>query len=252
MKKMSSLKIKDHIHFLLVRPRHVGNIGSSARAMKNMGFRRMVLVDPAPYEDVPETFMMGWNSADIIQKATVFPTLKEALKGYHLVLGTTRRKGKSRENIYPIEDLFGEIISVAQKNKVAVLFGTESTGLLNSELKECHKLGFIDTHAVFGSLNLSQAVVLVAYELHKMLRTQKPNALFKLARKEHLDNMYEHLDHVLNILGYGIKGNRPLRLQILKRIRAILSRALMERKDVQMIRGLCQQVEKKLEKRNNE
>ncbi|MCK5592116.1 MAG: hypothetical protein KAI72_09190, partial [Candidatus Pacebacteria bacterium] len=70
-------------------------------------------------------------------------------------------------------------------------------------------------------------------------------ATIKLVKKDHIDHMYEHIDKVLNILGYGIKGNRPLHQQILKRIRTILSRTLLEKKDVQMIRGICQQIEKR-------
>ncbi|MBN1522708.1 MAG: TrmJ/YjtD family RNA methyltransferase [Candidatus Aureabacteria bacterium] len=238
-------KTAENIHILLVRPRHVGNIGSSARAMKNTGFSQLVLVDPAPY-DVPETYMMGWNSEDVIKNALVFSSLKEAVASYHLVVGTTRRKGKGRENLYPLEELLEEILSVAGKNRVAVLFGTESTGLLNSDLKECHKLAYIDTSTVFPSLNLSQAVLVVCYELHKLLRREKPKSRLRPAGKAHLDLMYTHIDHTLKVLGYDVKGNRPLRQQILKRIRAVFSRALLEKKDVQMVRGICQQIEKHL------
>ena len=241
---MSAKKTKDNIHIVLVKSRHVGNIGSSARAMNNMGFLKLALVDPAPY-DVPETYMKGWNSEEIIKKAFVFSDLKECLKKYSLVVGMTRRKGKSRENVFAFEDVMDEVISVAQKNKVAFLFGTESKGLLNSELKECNKLCFLNTYGTFPSLNLSQAVLVVCYELHKKTQKKLPRASLKLAKKEHIDFMYEHIDRILNLLGYNIKGNRPLRKQILKRVKAILSRALLEKKDVQMIRGLCQQIEKR-------
>ena len=145
-----------------------------------------------------------------------------------------------------MEELLDEMVTVAKGNKVAIVFGTESTGLLNKEIKECHKLAFIDTQTVFPSLNLAQAVLLVCYEIHKKIRRDIPKATLKLAKKEHVDQMYKHLDHVLHLLGYGIKGNRPLREQILKRIKTIFSRSLMEKKDVQMIRGLCQQIEKKI------
>ena len=237
----SRKKIRDNLQMVLVKPRHVGNIGSTARAMKNMGFSSLVLVDPAPY-DVPETFMMGWNSEDTIRKAKVFPDLKKALAGCHLVIGTTRRKGKARDNQFVLEDLLDEMIAVAKNGKVAVLFGTESTGLLNSELQECHKICFLDTHGAFGSLNLAQAVLVVCYELHKKIRKDISRKSLRLAEKGHLDHMYQHINETLDRLGYDIKGNRPLREQILKRIRTVFSRSLLERKDVQMVRGLCQQI----------
>ena len=246
---MSSKKnLRDNIHIVLVKPRHVGNIGSTARAMNNMGFSQLVLVDPAPY-DVPETYMMGWNSEEIIRKAKEYPSLKDALKKYHFVLGTTRRKGKARNNLFPLETVLEEMVSVAKKNKVAVLFGTESTGLLNEELDECHKFCFIDTHEIFPSLNLAQAVLLVCYEIHKRIRKETPRAWIKLAKREQIDHMYDHIDLVLKNLGYDIKGNRPLRKQILKRVRTMFSRSMLERKDVQMVRGLCKQVEKQLLKK---
>jgi len=243
---MASCKnVKNNIHLFLIRPCHAGNIGSSARAMKNMGFRNLVLVNPVNY-NVPETNMMAWNSHDIIKNARVFSSIKESLAGYNFVIGTTRRTGKGRENLYPLEEIAGEIASIAVNNKVAILFGPENTGLLNTDLEQCHKLAFIDTDSLFPSLNLAQAVLIVCYEIHKIIRKAEPKSSLKPAKKEHIDFMYAHIDDTLKLLGYGVKGNRPLRKQILKRIHAVFSRSLLERKDVQMIRGLCQQIDKKL------
>ena len=88
--------------------------------MKNTGFSRLILIDPSPY-DVPETFMMGWKSEDIIKNAIVFSNIKEALNGYHFVVGTTRRRGKGRDNLFPLEELLDEMVTVAKGNKVAIL-----------------------------------------------------------------------------------------------------------------------------------
>ena len=192
----SRKKIRNNLQIVLMRPRHAGNIGAAARAMKNMGFTKLVLVDPAPY-DVPETYMMGWNSEDIIRKAKVYPDLKKALSDYHFVIGMTRRKGKGRDNQYPIEDQIDEMITVANSGKVAILFGTESTGLLNKELKECHKLCFLDTGTIFPSLNLAQAVLVVCSELHKRIRKEISYSSLRLAKKEHLDHMYHHIPLLL-------------------------------------------------------
>ncbi len=237
--------MKQNIEIVLVNTKHPGNIGSVARAMKNMGFKNLRLVNPVEYK-VRETYKMGWNSADIIESAVRYSTLKDAVKDCSFVIGMTARKGKKRENYFPFEDLLDEISGISKNSKVAILFGSENNGLLNEELKECHKLAFIDTADIFSSLNLSQAVLIVCYELHKTMRLKKAKSYLKPADKKYLDEMYAHIDGVLNILGYDVKGNRPLREQILKRIKAVFSRALLEKKDIQMIRGICAQIEKKI------
>ena len=235
---------KKNVEIILLNTKHPGNIGSAARAMKNMGFTNMRLVNPVDFK-VPEVYMLGWNSSDIFEKAKVYGSLKDALADVSFVVGTTARKGKARENLFPLEDVVKDIVSVSVNKKVAILFGSENNGLVNEEIKECHKLAFIDTDNLFGSLNLSQAVLVVCYELHKLMRSYKPKTVLQLAGKKHLDEMYAHLDKVLSMLGYGIKGNRPLKNQILKRLKAVFSRAMLEKKDVQMIRGICTQIEKK-------
>src|SRR5512135_1945807 len=157
---------KQNVYFVLVEPKEPGNIGASARAIKNMGFRKLCLVKPPP-EMSDEGRWFARNAHDVLDAAEVFDSVEEAIRDKAVVVGTTRRKGKRRGVIMPVEKGVVRIRDIAINNKVAILFGRETRGLFNEEVEECGFMLSIPSSRLQPSLNLSHAVLIVAYELFR-------------------------------------------------------------------------------------
>ncbi len=157
---------KDNVSFVLVEPKESGNIGASARAIKNMGFMNLCMVNP-PSQLTDEARWFACNALDVLETARSYPDFKSAIADKSIVVGTSRRTGKRRGMILPLEQGARKIIEKAKAGKVAILFGREAKGLLNEEVDECGLLLTIPTSKEHRSLNLSQAVMIVAYELLK-------------------------------------------------------------------------------------
>ena len=150
--------------FVLFRPQSGGNVGAAARALKNMGFDDLRLVGRVPSND-REAVKMAVHADDILASATVYPDLAGALADCSLAVGTTSRRGGYRSRATPLRPAAIELDALAASNKIALVFGREDRGLTNHELKLCHRLITIPTAPEYPSLNLAQAVMVVAYEL---------------------------------------------------------------------------------------
>jgi TrmH family RNA methyltransferase len=233
---------KNNISFVLVEPREPGNIGASARAMKNMGFAHMELVKPGQFM-TEEAVRMACNAVDMLGKATVHPGFEEAIKGKSMIVGATRRVGKRRGVILPLREGRKRILAAAKRNRVAILFGREDKGLNNREVEECGFLVTIPADPSSPSLNLAQSVLLVAYELSQ--RTYKAEAP-GLVTHEQLSRLYEHLESTLKLLEYIPRGDRDLEVRIMRNLRHLLGRAGLTEWEWKMIRGICSQIEKKV------
>ena len=127
------LELRNQIENILVEPGHPGNIGSAARAMNNMGFTHLGLVNPVNPKD-SDAYRMGWNSHEILDKANIYPDLPSALKDKGFVVIMSTRRGKDRGHFETLPDFVPEIYQMAAKTKVALLFGRESIGMKNEEL----------------------------------------------------------------------------------------------------------------------
>ncbi len=160
----------EKIAIVLVEPREPGNIGAAARAMANMGLSRLVLVRP-PEHRVPEAFRMALAARPILESAEVVDDLGQALAGFGLVAGTTRRPGAGRRGRVTPRQFAAELPVVAAANDVAILFGREESGLTNDQLQYCQRLVTIPSSDGFGSLNLAQAVLTIAYEIFLVAAT---------------------------------------------------------------------------------
>src|SRR5208283_3936730 len=148
-----------------------GNIGSAARAIKNMGFEDLRLVAPEASTKENAAHAMAVHANDVLAHAKIFATLGEAVEDCNLTVGTTCRGGPYREASRPLRESAIELAEVSAANRIAMIFGTEDTGLTNRELKFCQKLITIPTSAEYASINLAQAVILCAYELRMALGT---------------------------------------------------------------------------------
>ena len=154
----------EKIAIVLVEPREPGNIGAAARAMANMGLSRLVLVRP-PDHLVADAFRMALAARPILESAAVADDLAQALAGFGFVAGTTRRRGAGRRGRVTPRQLAAELPAVAAANDIAILFGREDSGLTNEELQYCQRLVTIPSSEGFGSLNLAQSVLAIAYEI---------------------------------------------------------------------------------------
>ncbi|MDW7998021.1 MAG: RNA methyltransferase [Thermodesulfovibrio sp.] len=211
---------KNNVHFVLVEPKESGNIGASARAIKNMGFTNLILVNPVPLTD--EAYWMAWASKDIIENAEFFEKLDDSIKDKALVVGTTRRRGSKRGAIIDVKDGVKRIYEVAQKNKVAILFGREDKGLFNEEVEKCGYLITIPTSQLQPSLNLAQAVLIVAYELMRCeeLEDFHMSRQFYVNQTE-LNKLYDRLFILLKKIGY-IPENPDIEKRIINNFRHFL------------------------------
>lgn len=233
---------KDNISFILVEPKEPGNIGASARAMMNMGFENIELVNPG-YFFTSEAKQMACQGVAVLEKAKVFRSFGEAVGDKHLVIGTTRRLGKRRGLIVPLAEGVKRILAASRKNRVAILFGRERNGLTNREIDECGFLLTIPSEPAVPSLNLAQSVMLVAYELSR--KTYK-TAWTELVPREELEPLYARIQATLTLLEYTPRGDSNLEKTIMRNLKHLIGRAGLTEWELKMIHGLCMQVEKKI------
>jgi tRNA/rRNA methyltransferase len=154
----------ERIRVVLVRPKSSGNVGAVARAMKNTGIGDLVLVAPRRFRPFPAN-AMAVHAADVLDRMRIESTLAAAVSDASWVVGTTCRPGAYRRRAMTPRDAAAEIVRVAGGHTVALVFGPEDHGLSNEDLKLCHELVTIPTHAGYSSLNVSQAVLVCLYEI---------------------------------------------------------------------------------------
>ncbi|MCQ2736301.1 MAG: RNA methyltransferase [bacterium] len=156
------------ISIVLVNPKTSANIGAAARAMNCMGLKDMVLVSPRCQID-REAFSLAVGSDEILSNARITDDLEGLLEGYSLIAGTTKKMGKKRLNFVTASEFSSDILPLHAHSKTALLFGAEDYGLPMSAIKLCQHLVYIPVSQEFGSLNLSQAVMVMCYEIRKSL-----------------------------------------------------------------------------------
>ena len=231
--------MQQHIRFVLVRTSHPGNIGAAARAIRTMGFGRMSLVAPHRYPHAEATAMAVGADA-VLGDAVVVPGLVEAVADCTLVLGcTARHRGVSLEELSP-RQAAQRALDASAHGEVAIVFGNERTGLENDELMSCHAAVHIPSDPEFSSLNLAQAVQVLAYELRLAMleNTQSSAELAKsepLASIEQLEYFFAHLAQTLEDIDFH-KGRSPR--TIMQRLRRLFLRADLDQREVRILRGI--------------
>lgn len=234
----SKPNLLDSFRIILCQTSHPGNIGGAARAMKTMGLSNLHLVSPASFPDAHAT-VMATGAADVLQNAKVFTTLEEALEGCALVIGLSARKRQLSHELLPARQAAERAISVAANQQVALVFGTEMSGLSNAELDLCQLLAMIPANPEFSSLNLAAAVQVMCYELRMASLNQQnqiePTKANPLATSDELENFYRHLEEVLIQIGYY---NPAQPKKLMQRVRRIYARANLEKEEVNILRGV--------------
>ena len=154
-----------NIRVVLVRPTYGGNLGSVCRAMKNMDITRLAVVQPDASLDFGAAQQMAMHAVDVLEKREQFDSLADAVKNCQRVYGTTARKGLYRSHCKSPREWAPALIGEAAAGEVAVVFGTEDSGLANEELAMCTNVIRIPSSTWYSSLNLSQAVLICCYEI---------------------------------------------------------------------------------------
>src|SRR5215472_2623526 len=193
----------DKFAFVLFRPQAAGNVGAAARALKNMGFDDLRLVGRGPLND-REAVKMAVHADDLLANAKVYPSLTEAIADCSIAVGTTSRRGGYRSRAMPLRAAATELAAIAGANKIAIVFGREDHGLTNRELKACHRLVTIPTAPEYPSLNLAQAVMVVAYELRLAADAGGPRAstAMELAPAVEVEAMLARMSAALTEIGF--------------------------------------------------
>lgn len=237
---MTAADFPSLIRFVLVRTSHPGNIGSAARAMRTMGFTRMDLVAPHRFPD-REASAMAAGADEVLAGAGVHAGLVDALAGATFALGlSARRRGVNLPELTPREAVAQALAAAARGEQVALVFGNERTGLENEELARCHAMVRIPSVDDFSSLNLAQAVQVMAYELRVASLGENIPAPPPLhdeppADAAQMERFYEHLAQTLDDIDFH-KGRSPT--MIMLRLRKLFQRAQMDERELRMLHGI--------------
>ena len=235
----------DPTRFVLVQPSHAGNVGAAARAMKVMGFGDLVLVAPR-FADVlqqPEAVSRASGAAEILARARVVPTLAEALHGITWACATAMTPRDFGPPTYAPREHFQAL--ARSGHHVAFVFGPERTGLANDDVYRCHACISVPTDPAYGSLNLAQAVQLVAYDWRQALggfavAPRTPDA--KMADAAAMDGLLAHWQHTLVAIGF-LDPAAPKKL--MPRLRRLLQRAQLTQEEVHILRGIARAVDRR-------
>jgi tRNA/rRNA methyltransferase len=231
----------DSVRIVLVRPKFPENIGSVARAMKNMGLSRLFLVNgSSPLH--ANAYKLASGAEDILERAEEFLTLQEAISEMGCVVGMTSRGGKGRDPDLVLDALAKKLIPLSQNNLIGLTFGSEKEGLTNAELSLCHLHARIPSAESFPSLNLAQAVMVVSYELFKA-SAEIPKREIRLAQTEQQERMLEHMEKTLLRIGF-LDSSNPKR--IMRVLRRLFGRRQMEEREAQILHGIWRQVDHSL------
>ncbi|MHB9099922.1 MAG: tRNA (cytosine(32)/uridine(32)-2'-O)-methyltransferase TrmJ [Sulfuricella sp.] len=252
MKKHHAL---NNIRIVLSHTSHPGNIGAAARAMKTMGLERLYLVNPKAFPD-PVADARAAGASDVLENAQVCATLDEALAGTVLAVAVTARRRDLSHEMLSAHQAASKMIGLAAQGEVALLFGTEMSGLSNAELDKCQLLATIPANPEFTSLNLASAVQILAYELRMALldsasfgATETPAAKAQEAASfDDVERFYQHLERTMIDTGF-LDPACPGRL--MQRLRRLFARARPEKEEVSILRGILTSVEKFTNKSKN-
>ena len=235
----------DNIRIVLVQTFHPGNIGASARAMKTMGLTRLTLVNPRCFPDAEATRLAA-GASDVVEQARVVTSLEAAVGDCVQVIGASARlRSLPLPHFDEPDEMARTVIANAAQGPVALVFGRERYGLTNDEIRHCTHQASIPANPDYGVLNLSQAVQVLAHEVHGAWR-RADNAVptaspthGPLPTQQQLGYFHEHLQRVMESSGFL---NQP-HARTSDHLHALFARAQPNRKELSLLRGLLSALE---------
>jgi tRNA/rRNA methyltransferase len=259
-----SVNFFDRVRFVLVETSRPGNVGAAARAMKTMGFHDLVLVKPR-YEQVlmhEEAVAFASGAQDVLQQARVVNSLDEAIADCNVVAGLSARLREFSPPLKQPREFAASIsASMAASNtasntdqstlQAALVFGNERFGLSNEQMERCNVLLHVPTNPDYSSLNLAQAVQIMAYEcrMATVSSTHMPSGIGfqgELAKAEQIEGMFSHLEQALIDIDF-LDPAHPKKL--MSRLRRLFSRSALETEEVNILRGIAQHIQQKNHKK---
>lgn len=245
-----SASLLDRIVVVLDHPKDVVNIAAVMRAMLNMGLRSLRLVRPDDF-DPWRIEGIAHRSGPLIASTAVVDTLQEAVADCDFVVGTSARARTANRNYTRPRPLAAELLARAGDGRIALVFGREDRGLTNAGLDLCHRVVIIPTDAEYSSLNLAQAFLIVAYELH-MAATEGGDPLPEGRRADRpatageLESMYAALKNGLARIDF-FKGTRRADA-VVRTLRTAFSRAELDRRESRLIRAIGFEIERYMDR----
>lgn len=230
------------VRIVLVDTNHPGNIGATARAMKNMGLDELHLVRPRFFPDADATARAS-GADDVLEKARVHERFEDAIADCGLVVGTSARQRHLPWDLVEPRACAEAIVQASRSGCAAVLFGAERTGLTNIELARCNLLVTIPTSPQYSSLNLAMAVQVIAYELWLLTRPEAeppPPRDVPLATAEEMARLYEHIERVLEEIDFRDRTGGG---HLMARIRRLFNRAQLDQNEMNILRGVLTAVQ---------
>lgn len=227
---------------VLVEPQGDLNIGSVCRAMANFGVCQLRLVAPQVDHLSDGARRMAVKAGGLLEQAEIYPDLDQALADTALAIGTTRRFGKYREDLLNPDQAAAGLLPLAERGRVALVFGREDKGLLTEELDRCQWLMTIPTSAELASMNLAQAVAVTLYEIYQTAGrlAGKSAGRKRLASGKTLERMYRHMRQSLLDIEFLDPQNPD---HILRSFRRIFGRAGLNDREVRIIQGLWSRID---------
>ena len=229
----------DRVVVVLDHPQNVVNIAAVIRAMKNMALSRLRLVNPGDF-DPWRIEGIAHRSDDVIESAQVFASLEEALADCVRVVGSSARSRTANRNYVRPRQAAANLLAAAESGPVALLFGREDRGLDNAALDLCHSIAVIPTNPHYSSLNLAQAVMVLAYEV--FLASGEGDAPLPRGRRatgpatrEDLELAYRALEDGLHRIEF-FKARKPE--SVLRTLRTTLARADLDHRESRLFAAI--------------
>ncbi len=227
------------IAICLVEPIKGGNVGSVARAMKNSGLSRLILVNP-PELDTPECRMMGMDALDLVINAEVHTDLKEAIAPFDICVSTTRRLSKNRRPDFSPRSFAAHVLPLLGDSQAVILFGREDKGLSTKEIDLAPLILTIPSDEAYESLNISQAVMVIAHELF-VAAVEPPDYTGRQpAASEQIERFFGQARPLLLECGFLLAENPDW---ILRAFRKMVHKARLDHREIKILRGVCSNME---------
>ncbi len=233
----------DRCRVVLVRPTVAGNLGATARAMRNMGLSDLVLVAPEADPADRQARQMSTHGEEILRRARVVPDLGDAVSDCGLVVATSARIGGPyrRQSVGSPDEIMPQVVEALAMTAAALVFGPEPTGLSNAEIARCHHLIHIEADPAYPALNLAQAVVICLYELRRSWLRRGQGQPRKTPPAPHAlqERAFASLQTALEEIHflYGERGE-PL----MHALRHLIGRAGPTAMEVRVLLGLARQI----------
>ena len=235
-----------HVHIILVEPQTPGNIGAVARAMKNFGIHRLVLVRPCDHLQ-DEARWMAVHAEEILENARVADSMALGLQDIHFSVATTNRKRDTHFPSFTPKEAAEKVLEISPNKNIALVFGREKFGLTNDEIHQCSIISTIPTFYEHASLNLGQAVMIYLYELFQATVFGNPNFVWDYAEPEQMEFLYQRIQSVLELSEFE---SRKTLEDFMLGVRRVFGRTPFEDRDVRLFHKIFQQIDFFLQRRS--